>query len=40
VLLGLTSSLGQSGALPAPVAAWSANALYALLALALFLRSE
>lgn len=40
VLLGLTSSLGQSGSLPAPVAAWSANILYSLLGLALFLRSE
>ncbi len=40
VILGLCKSLGESGVLPAPVAAWSANALYGLLAFALYLRSE
>lgn len=40
VLLGLCTSLGQSGALPALVAAWAANAIYALLGLVLFLWGE
>lgn len=40
VLLGLATSLGQSGALPAPLAAWAANGVYTLLAAALFLSSE
>ena len=37
VLLGLTTSLGQSGALPPLVAAWAANAIFLLLGVALFL---
>ena len=40
VILALTNSLGQSGVLPAVVAAWSANAIYALLGAALFLSAE
>jgi lipopolysaccharide export LptBFGC system permease protein LptF len=40
VLLGFGTSLGQSGALPGPVAAWSANAVYLLVAAALFLSAE
>jgi lipopolysaccharide export system permease protein len=40
VVLALTRSLGQSGALPATVAAWAANAIYLLLGALLFLRSE
>lgn len=40
VILGLGTSLGQSGALPGLVAAWSANAVYLLLAAALFLSAE
>ena len=40
VLLGLATSLGQSGALPPLIAAWAANAIYALLGVVLFLWSE
>jgi lipopolysaccharide export system permease protein len=40
VVLGLANSLGQSGALPAIVAAWSANAVYLLFAAALFLSAD
>ena len=40
VLLGLSTSLGQSGAVPPLVAAWAPNAIYALLAAVLFLWSE
>ena len=40
VILGLTSSLGQSAVIPAPLAAWSANLIFALIGSALFLFSE
>jgi lipopolysaccharide export system permease protein len=40
VILGLTKSLGQSGVLPAVVAAWASNAVFLLLGLALFLSTE
>jgi lipopolysaccharide export system permease protein len=40
VVLGLTRSLGESGVLPAPVAAWAANGLFALVSCALFLSHE
>jgi len=40
VVLALSNSLGLSGALPPIVAAWSANVLFALVGLALFLYSE
>jgi lipopolysaccharide export system permease protein len=40
VILALTRSLGQSGALPATLAAWAANGIYLLLGALLFLRSE
>ncbi|MGE0518672.1 MAG: LPS export ABC transporter permease LptG [Candidatus Binatia bacterium] len=40
VLLGLATSLGQSGAIPPMIAAWAANALYLLLGGTLFLSSE
>lgn len=40
VLLGLSTSLGQTGALPPIPAAWAANALYLLLGATLFLSSE
>jgi lipopolysaccharide export system permease protein len=40
VLLGLSTSLGQSGAIPPLVAAWTANILYTLLGVILFLWSE
>jgi lipopolysaccharide export system permease protein len=40
VLLGLANSLGQSGALPPLVAAWSANAVFLLVGAALFLSSD
>jgi lipopolysaccharide export system permease protein len=40
VLLGLATSLGQSGALPPLIAAWAANAIYVLLGTVLFLWSE
>lgn len=40
VLLGLATSLGQSGTLPPLLAAWAANALYALLGVLLFLWSD
>jgi lipopolysaccharide export system permease protein len=40
VLLGLSTSLGQSGAVPPLIAAWAPNAIYALLAAVLFLWSE
>lgn len=40
VLLGLANSLGQSGALPPLVAAWSANVVFLLVGAALFLSSE
>jgi lipopolysaccharide export system permease protein len=40
VLLGLSMSLGQSGAIPPLVAAWATNAIYALLGAVLFLWSD
>lgn len=40
VVLGLATSLGQTGALPPVVAAWTANGLYALLGAGLFLSSD
>ncbi len=40
VILGLSTSLGESGAIPPLVAAWSANAIYSLLGVAFFLYSE
>jgi lipopolysaccharide export system permease protein len=40
VILGLTNSLGQSGVLPAVVAAWASNVVFFLLGVALFLNSE
>lgn len=40
VVLALSNSLGLSGALPPILAAWSANLLFALIALALFLYAE
>lgn len=40
VLLGLTSSLGRSGLLPAGLAAWGANLVFSLLAVSLFLWGE
>lgn len=40
VVLGLTNSLGQSGVLPAAVAAWTSNVIFLLLAAALFLSAE
>jgi lipopolysaccharide export system permease protein len=40
VLLGLSMSLGQSGAIPPLIAAWAANAIYALLGVVLFLSSD
>ena len=40
VVLGLTNSLGQSGVLPAALAAWGANGVYAVLGVVLFLGAE
>lgn len=40
VVLGLTTSLGQSGVLPAVVAAWASNVVFFLLGVALFLSCE
>jgi lipopolysaccharide export system permease protein len=40
VILGLTKSLGQSGVLPAVVAAWASNVVFSLLGVALFLSTE
>jgi len=40
VLLGLSMSLGQTGAIPPLIAAWSANALFVLFGTTLFLWSE
>lgn len=40
VVLGLSTSLGQSGAVPPLAAAWAANIIYGLLAVVLFLWSE
>lgn len=40
VLLGLSTSLGETGAVPPLLAAWAANAIYALVGVALFLWSE
>ncbi len=40
VLLGLSISLGQSGAIPPLMAAWAANGIYLLLGTVLFLFSE
>lgn len=40
VLLGLSTSLGETGAIPPLVAAWAANAIYGLVGAALFLWSE
>lgn len=40
VLLGLGNSLGQSGALPPFVAAWTANAVFTLIGVMLFLHYE
>jgi lipopolysaccharide export system permease protein len=40
VVLGLSTSLGQTGALPPLVAAWAANGVYLLLGVALFLSSD
>jgi len=40
VILALTNSLGQSGVLPAVVAAWASNVVFFLLGVALFLSGE
>jgi len=40
VVLALTTSLGHSGVLPAPVAAWSANIIFAVIGEIFFLGSE
>ena len=40
VVLGLSTSLGQTGALPPLVAAWAANGVYLLIGAGLFLSSE
>jgi lipopolysaccharide export system permease protein len=40
VVLALTMSLGRTGVLPAPVAAWSANAIFAAVGVIFFLGSE
>jgi lipopolysaccharide export system permease protein len=40
VILALANSLGHSGALPAPVAAWTANGIFVLVGIALFLGSD
>ena len=40
VLLGLSMSLGESGVIPPLMAAWAANAIYALLGIVLFLWSD
>ena len=40
IVLGLANSLGVSGALPPLVAAWAANVIFTLVALALFLFAE
>lgn len=40
VILGLATSLGQTGTLPPLFAAWAANLLYAMLGVALFLYSD
>ncbi|HUI26055.1 MAG TPA: LPS export ABC transporter permease LptG [Candidatus Kryptonia bacterium] len=40
VVLALANSLARGGALPAPVAAWSANGIFLLVGLALFLGRE
>jgi lipopolysaccharide export system permease protein len=40
VLLGLSTSLGQTGALPPVIAAWAANGIYALLGVVLLLSSD
>jgi len=40
VILGLATSLGQTGTLPPLLAAWAANGIYSLLGVALYLYSE
>jgi lipopolysaccharide export system permease protein len=40
VLLGLSTSLGESGTVPPLIAAWAANGIYALVGAALFLSSD
>ena len=40
VLIGLSRSLGESGAIPPLMAAWAANGIYVLLAVVLFMWSE
>lgn len=40
VVLGLSTSLGQTGAIPPLLAAWAANGIYLLLGAALFLSSD
>lgn len=40
IVLGLTTSLGRSGILPAPLAAWSANVLFGMIGAIFFLSSE
>jgi lipopolysaccharide export system permease protein len=40
VVLALTTSLGRSGVLPAPVAAWSANVVFATIGAIFFLSAE
>ena len=40
VILGLATSLGETGTLPPLLAAWSANAIYMLLGVALYLYGE
>jgi lipopolysaccharide export system permease protein len=40
VVLALANSLGHSGVLPAPLAAWAANGVFILIGLALFLGSD
>jgi lipopolysaccharide export system permease protein len=40
VLLGLTTSLGQSAVLPASIAAWAANIIFLLISAGLFLSAE
>lgn len=40
IVLGLTTSLGRGGILPAPLAAWSANVLFGMIGAIFFLSSE
>jgi lipopolysaccharide export system permease protein len=40
IVLGLTTSLGRSGLIPAPIAAWSANVLFGMIGAIFFLSSD